>query len=143
MTWSEIKVKNPELEAPQLWCHPALNIMDRIIVFSTPKTRATSPDADNPQPGPNIGGQRSPVSSQVSPTRMHVYTLDCSQLMTGNYCKWERTAEMGYAAPVATSLHSVALGRGEILIFGGIHYTSRLHSSQTVVNTLVRVTPCL
>lgn len=142
MTWSEIKVKNTELEAPQLWCHPALNIMDRVIVFSTPKTRATSPDGDDTQDGPNIGGKRSPGLSQISSTHMQVYTLDCSQLMTDNYCKWEKTAEM-CDAPVATSLHSVVVGRGEILIFGGIHYTSRLHNSQTVVNTLVRVTPCL
>ena len=121
MTWSEIKVNHGELEAPQLWCHPAIKVLDRLVVFSS---------SSNPTETDDSRVNQDALSLQT-------YILDCSQLMTQGCCTWQQRRDSSRIL-AATSLHSVVRGRGEFFIFGG--RTNLCDGAWKVVNTLVRVT---
>ncbi|XP_048578285.1 F-box only protein 42 isoform X2 [Nematostella vectensis] len=121
--WQEIEVRNQKWEAPQLWCHPAVLVQDKVVAFSIPR-------------------QQSQDSSNHDNLVAHVqtYILDCSKLLTQYFCSWMQPGD-NYKAPLATSLHSVVVGRAEFVIFGGIQYSLRQSNSQNVTNVLVSVTP--
>lgn len=113
MTWTEVQVNHQELEAPQIWCHPAVKVNDRFTIFSSSK----NPSNEN---------------SHESLT-LQAYTLDCGQIMTHNCCTWQQRKD-SIKALTATSLHSVVQARGEFLIFGG--RTNLSDGAWKVVKTL-------
>jgi len=111
--WQELEVKNRQWEAPQLWCHPAVRIKDTVVVFSVPRHQGhvLSPE------GPKGMGQQRPRLDGLIP--MQTFILDCSQIRSHFSCSWKSPPIMQGSSP-ATSLHSVVVARGEILIFGGM-----------------------
>ncbi|EDO42623.1 predicted protein, partial [Nematostella vectensis] len=38
--WQEIEVRNQKWEAPQLWCHPAVLVQDKVVAFSIPRQQS-------------------------------------------------------------------------------------------------------
>ncbi|XP_020913708.1 F-box only protein 42 [Exaiptasia diaphana] len=120
MTWTEVQVYKHELEAPQIWCHPAVKVHDKIVIFSS-----------SSEPSNNDSNTNEVLTLQT-------YTLDCSQVLTQGSCTWQPRND-AFKKITATSLHSVVKGREEFFIFGG--RTNLLEGAWKIVNTLVKVTP--
>lgn len=120
MTWSEVQVNNHDLAAPQIWCHPAIKVHDRVVIFSS------SSEPTNNESIPN------------EVLTLQTYTLDCSHVMTDGSVTWQPRKD-SFKKIKATSLHSVVKGREEFFIFGGRR--NLLEGGWKIVNTLVKVTP--
>lgn len=127
--WQELEVKNRQWEAPQLWCHPAVRVNDTVVVFSVPRHHG---HALSPIGQEGTGYQRTGLDGLLP---MQAFILDCSQTRSHFSCSWKPPPVTHGSSP-ATSLHSVVVARGEILIFGGM-FTRRSESSpETSANLL-------
>lgn len=120
--WQELVVKNRHWEAPQLWCHPAVRVDDTVVVFSVPCHQGHTLSPEN---------QRATGLDGFLP--MQAFILDCSQIRSHFFCSWKPPA-LTVGSPPATSLHSVVVARGEILIFGGIFTRWSESTPQTSAN---------
>lgn len=49
-SWQEVTINQPEFSAPQLWCHPACKVNDKIIVLSKPAKPLRPMTADPKKP---------------------------------------------------------------------------------------------
>lgn len=111
--WQELEVKNRHWEAPQLWCHPAVRVNNTVVVFSVPRHQGHTLSPEEHQ---GSAHQRPGLDGLLP---MQAFMLDCSQIRSHFSCSWKPPPVTHGSSP-ATSLHSVVVARGEILIFGGM-----------------------
>ena len=129
--WQELEVKNRQWEAPQLWCHPAVRVKDTVVVFSVPRNQG---HVLSPGQQQDTGHQRPGLDGLLP---MQTFILDCSQIRSHFSCSWYPPPVTHGSSP-ATSLHSVVVARGEILIFGGM-FTRWTDSSPETSGNLVAI----
>lgn len=131
--WRELEVENRQWEAPQLWCHPAVYVKDTVLVFSVPRHQVHALSLEGQK-----GARQRPGLDGLLP--MQIFILDCSQIHSHFSCTWKPPPEAQSFLP-ATSLHSVVVARGEILIFGGM-FTRWTESSPDTSSDLVAISAC-
>lgn len=126
-------MKNRQWEAPQLWCHPAVYVKDTVLVFSVPRHQGHVLSPLSPE-GLQGTGQRPGLDGLLP---MQTFILDCSEIRSHFSCSWKPPPDIHSSLP-ATSLHSVVVARGEILIFGGM-FTRWTDSSPDTSSNLVAI----
>ncbi|KAK6632235.1 hypothetical protein RUM44_007266 [Polyplax serrata] len=100
---------------------------------NTPKEEEPSRKADgdedpsNPNPGPSGSGNAG--------TKMNMYVLDISQVLTEKACVSWRPQRSHANAPREKILHSLVLGKGELILFGGVQKNPSVSCFKYASNT--------
>ena len=77
------------------------------------KTNGKNNGSKDPNPGP-------PGGSLNSNNKINMYVMDISEVLTEKACVSWRPQKSNPNAPGENMLHSLVLGRGELIMFGGV-----------------------
>lgn len=133
-SWKEIRVENKIWQAPDLWCHPMTKIGPMLVTFSDQNvcnvcigTQGNPLERSlfaGPVPVPSIlcakCGQNK-IKKHNFDTHFQMFVLDLSSLNKTQTVTWVgKPSVIPRKISRSRSLFSVAIGRAEILLFGGV-----------------------
>ncbi|CAL1301077.1 unnamed protein product [Larinioides sclopetarius] len=146
--WQKMDVRCKENSAPQIAFHPACKVGSQVVVMSkSHKSRSSPASLPNLLRAPSRTWVPPRMDDEDSYPTLHkfsrtmkrpmcLYVLDISTVFDG-FVTWRAVKNQSPSAPEEIILYSLVLGKGEVIMFGGIQ--KDLNSSEQEGETVPEI----